>query len=81
VKFAASTFVENTKIATCEDMEVSITSKSKHITSKLKVQGISMKLFKKLSIVIVFQFIHIVMQSGINIGGCWSLELEVQALE
>jgi hypothetical protein len=45
VKFAASTFVENTKIATCEDMEVFMTSKSKHIISKLKVQGISMKLF------------------------------------
>ncbi len=45
MKFAASTFVENTKIATCEDMEVFMTSKSKHIISKLKVQGISMKLF------------------------------------
>ncbi len=68
VKFAASTFVDNTKITTCEDMEVFMISKSKHIISKLKMQGISMKLFKKLSIVIVFQFIHIVMRSGINIG-------------
>ncbi len=68
MKFAMSTFVDNTKITTCEDMEVFMTSKSKHIITKLKMQRISMKLFKKLSIVIVFQFIHIVMQSGINIG-------------
>jgi hypothetical protein len=45
VKFAASTFVKNTKIATCEDTEALMTSKSKHIINKLKVQGISMKLF------------------------------------